>query len=199
LSTLLERRLCPGPQVLHPWSSKDHIEEFKVGNATGVAGSSDWTPSESALWVIFPCWHLRPTLIIYEASASLCPTGKAFLKPSDIEVITSLSFNRMERVIKERKLEVRRIRVANNMLSCASKYWTKNHKACLHFWGTAVLGCRRSLPSFHMEPQGSSIDAGRPGKNRLQRNKSTNMTYVSWTNLGTYPIHAPMLSFTRSS
>jgi hypothetical protein len=32
LPALLERHLCPGPQVLHPWSSKDHTQEFKVGN-----------------------------------------------------------------------------------------------------------------------------------------------------------------------
>jgi hypothetical protein len=49
--SLLERRLCPGPQIPHHWSSKDHVQEFRVGNATEVANSSDWTLLESPVWI----------------------------------------------------------------------------------------------------------------------------------------------------
>jgi hypothetical protein len=57
----------------------------------------------------------------YEVSASLFSGTKAFLKPPYTVVTTALSFNRMGRGMKERKLKVRGIRVAN-MLSYASKY-----------------------------------------------------------------------------
>jgi hypothetical protein len=47
-------------------------------------------------------------------------------------------------------------------------------------------------------PQDSSIEAGRPHKSISQK-KSSNITHVSWTKLGTCSVPAPMMSFTRSS